>query len=477
MSEKAPDDKINQEIPEPTEGKAIAYGMSAVADYLIAFIKDVMNLQKGVDKRATIAEIRDKKSLSGANAWMLMCSIVIASIGLSQNSQAVIIGAMLISPLMSPILGIGLSVGINDMDTLRKSLANFGLAIAIAIITSTLYFYIVNFGEITGEIVSRTRPTLLDIFVAIFGGVAGIISIARKDLSTTLPGVAIATALMPPLCVTGYGIANGNADIAAKSFYLFFLNSFFVALATYLIIRLLQFPFKKYVKKAERNRNTAVILLFATLIIVPSLFIFKNVIKDQTQKNIISQFIKTCIAENQVYLDSYQFIPKEQNANPTLYLKCYGDVINTNDLDQYKSCLAGLGLSDVNIKIISSSEVNLDQVRLIERDIEDITAKLSAVNEEKKQQEAIVKLYITTLIDTSTFLQLDKELKALFPELKEFGLSKMQYTDGTTYQKGFPSAVVRWEGLEPADIDDSESKMMAFIKERLALDTLQILRK
>ena len=167
--------------------------------YTVTYVKDVLDLERGVDKMGTIDEIRTKKSMGGANAWMLMCSIVIASIGLSQNSQAVIIGAMLISPLMAPILGIGLSVGINDMATLRVSLLHFLTAMIIAVLTSTIYFSIFQIPEITPEIQSRTSPTFLDIFVAIFGGIAGIISIARKDISVTLPGVAIATALMPPL--------------------------------------------------------------------------------------------------------------------------------------------------------------------------------------------------------------------------------------------------------------------------------------
>jgi uncharacterized hydrophobic protein (TIGR00271 family) len=164
---------------------------------------------------------------------MLICSIVIASIGLSQNSQAVIIGAMFISPLMSPILGIGLSVGINDMETLKNSLLHFSIAIVIALLTSWIYFELTSFDDFTNEIKSRTAPTFLGILVAIFGGVAGIVSFARKDVSTTLPGVAIATALMPPLCVAGYALANSHWKMASKSFYLFFLNSFFVALSTY----------------------------------------------------------------------------------------------------------------------------------------------------------------------------------------------------------------------------------------------------
>ncbi|NNE26740.1 MAG: DUF389 domain-containing protein [Saprospiraceae bacterium] len=170
-----------------------------IKDYFVKLINDFIDLSHGVDKWGTIREIKAKQSMSGANAWMLMCSIVIVSIGLNLNSQAVIIGAMLISPLMSPILGIGLGVAINDKAALYNALLHFGAAILIAIVFSTIYFWLTPLDAFTEEISARTAPTFLDVLIAIFGGIAGIISIARKDISTTLPGVAIATALMPPL--------------------------------------------------------------------------------------------------------------------------------------------------------------------------------------------------------------------------------------------------------------------------------------
>jgi len=194
------------------------------------FFYNLIDLRAGLDREGTIVNIKNNKKMAGANAWLLMCSIMIASLGLDLNSPAVIIGAMLISPLMSPILGIGLAVGINDNDALLLALKHFGIAIVIALVTSTLYFWLTPFGMETSEIRARTAPTLLDVLVAFFGGVAGIISGSRKDKSNAIPGVAIATALMPPLCVTGYGLATGNWTFMLNSFYLFFLNATFVAL-------------------------------------------------------------------------------------------------------------------------------------------------------------------------------------------------------------------------------------------------------
>ena len=211
-----------------------------------AFFYDLIDLKDGMDRKGTIQNIKDNKRMRGANAWLLMCSIMIASLGLDLNSPAVIIGAMLISPLMSPILGVGLGVGINDRETLYVSLQHFVIAIGIALFTSTFYFFFTPFGDLTDEIRARISPNTLDALVAFFGGIAGIISGSRIDKSNAIPGVAIATALMPPLCVTGYGIANGEWEIMSKSFYLFFLNATLVALATFLIVRFLRLPMKKY---------------------------------------------------------------------------------------------------------------------------------------------------------------------------------------------------------------------------------------
>ena len=447
------------------------YSFSAAWDYFSAFLKDVIDLERGVDKRNTINEIRDKKSMSGANAWMLMCSIVIASIGLSQNSQAVIIGGMLISPLMAPILGIGLSVGINDMDTLRTSLIHFSAAIFIAILTSTLYFLIFDFPEITSEIQSRTRPTFLDIFVAIFGGVAGIISIARKDISVTLPGVAIATALMPPLCVTGYGIANWDHDIAAKSFYLFFLNTFFVSLATYLIVRFLRFPYTQYVESNQRRKNSAYIILFSLVLIIPSIFIFRGVIRDANKQAAVNNFYRYCLGDKQKFLDSYQLY-QPKNGQDILYLKCYGDQISAAELPAYEECLAKYGLEDVNIEILSSSEVNLDQFTGLEKNIKDLDDQLQVVKAIKQEQAAYIQKLNKIVLDSSIIIELSKELQILYPQLKEFSIGKVTRVTQDDIYSEIPLINTIW--IDAKSKREYLDNLGSFIQERMEFDTLMI---
>ena len=325
--------------------------------YLKTYFLDVLDLKQGVDSVATIRDIKSKSTLSGANSWMLMCSIVIASIGLGQNSQALIIGAMLISPLMSPILGIGLSVGINDMQTLRTCLIHFAIAIVIAVLTSYIYFELTPFKALTPEIDARTEPTFLDIFVAIFGGLAGIISIARKDISTTLPGVAIATALMPPLCVTGYGIAIGDLEIAVTSFYLFFLNTFFVALSTYLVVRYLQFPYRRFINKTVERKNLLLTIGFSLALIAPSFYIFNLVRKNHKVELSLESFRKNCLGKDEIYLDSYTLGELDDIGHRTLYLKVYGDVISQDNIPTYENCINTNSEVIFDIKIIPTSDV------------------------------------------------------------------------------------------------------------------------
>ena len=194
---------------------------------------DIVNLRDSTDTKGTIDSIRQGTAIKGYNLWILACGAMLASIGLDLNSVAVIIGAMLISPLMSPILGIGLAFGINDREHLFMALQNFTIAVAASLGVSTLYFALSPFEGAPGpEIMSRTMPTVLDVLIALFGGTAGIVAISRKEKTNAIPGVAIATALMPPICTAGYGLANYEWSIFLGALYLFFINAVFISLST-----------------------------------------------------------------------------------------------------------------------------------------------------------------------------------------------------------------------------------------------------
>ena len=211
------------------------------------WIQRIFNIRTGTDYDKTHAAVTENIGIKGANVWLMICSALLASIGLDTNSTAVIIGAMLISPLMSPILGVGYSIGVHDKEIFLRAVRNLAYATFFSLLTAFLYFLITPLGQPTSEILARTKPTLLDIGVAFFGGVAGIVSLSRKESTIALPGVAIATALMPPLCVAGFGLATGRWEIFGGAFYLFFINAAFIAWSTFLIVKLLQFPIKSYI--------------------------------------------------------------------------------------------------------------------------------------------------------------------------------------------------------------------------------------
>ena len=221
-----------------------------------------------------VASISKGVVFRGVNLWVLIFATMIASLGLNVNSAAVIIGAMLISPIMGPIMGIGLSLGINDFELLKKSLRNYALMFVVAIVTSTAYFLVSPLSSNSSELLARTVPTTYDVLIALFGGLAGIVAQTRQDrTSTVIPGVAIATALIPPLCTAGFGLATGQIRFFFGAFYLFFINSVFIALATYAMVRFLKYEKKAFIDKV-RERNVKRLMMVITLVtIIPSVVI------------------------------------------------------------------------------------------------------------------------------------------------------------------------------------------------------------
>lgn len=440
------------------------------------YFSNVIDLSSGVDKRSVIEEISVQKSMSGANSWMLMCSIVIASIGLDINSAAVIIGAMLISPLMSPILAIGLGVAINDKYMLKDALFQFSIAVGIALVTSTVYFAISPFGEISDQISMRTEPTFLDIPIAFFGGIAGMVSIARKDISTSLPGVAIATALMPPLCVTGFGISSGSWDIAASSFYLFLLNIFFVSLATYIIVRFLNFPYKQYVDEVDRRKNVRYVTIISVLVMIPSFFIFFDVLEEYQTRHRLDQFVEDYIAEDKIYLDDFQLV--HTDGKDQLILKVYGDKINKTSIPYLQKGLKNKGIENVEIAIISTADINLERMRKIEQNFEGVDAlesKLSAImDQQEEQKEQKIKLagqpnYMA--LDSADHVKSIQLLKTAFPSVKEISLSYGLQTDSLNRSRKSHFAYVNWNNIDQVT-DEEKKRLTAFIESQFELKTV-----
>ena len=310
-----------------------------------SYVKGIVNLSDHIDTVAAEQSIRSNIYFKGPNAWILSFSIIIASIGLNINSIPVIIGAMLISPLMGPILGFGLGLGTNDTALIKLSLKNFGVMVLISILASTLYF-IISPLQLTQqtELLARTNPTIYDVLIATFGGVAGMLENSRREKGTVLAGVAIATALMPPLCTVGFGLATLNWHFISGALYLFIINSIFIALATFIVVKYLRFPsIMADADEAKVRRTNRAIGIIMTIIIVPSIISAVNIVK---QSN-FDRSVQTLVERNKVIGRSYIFNYQtdHEGKTPTVELYVAGEALGTSERERIYADAENLGIA------------------------------------------------------------------------------------------------------------------------------------
>jgi uncharacterized hydrophobic protein (TIGR00271 family) len=331
------------------------------------YIPQLLNIKTGTDKEATAKTIREGVSIKGQTAWILVFSILIASIGLNVSSTAVVIGAMLISPLMGPILGIGFSIGVNDVDTLKASVINFGAMVFLSLLTSFLFFSIPIFKEATPEILARTKPDVRDVLIAMTGGLALIIAISRpKAQFNTVAGVAIATALMPPLCTAGFGLATGQLNYFAGAIFLFTINSIFIALAAFAITKYLRFPMLKYINQARRKRISRIASLIAVVVLGFSVYQFYLLYLVNDYDTKAERFIKD-LREQGVNIigdpsESIDYEGKE------IKLYIFGNNFNATDRERWEVEMTELGLKNTKLTILQSQDdssirEDIDQIK------------------------------------------------------------------------------------------------------------------
>lgn|SRR5574344_335011 len=322
--------------------------------------KELLTMSEDTDVVATMTSIKKGVEFRGINIWILFFAIIIASVGLNVNSTAVIIGAMLISPLMGPINGIGLAVGTFDMSLLRKSLRNFSIMVIISIIASTLYFILSPLSDAQSELLARTTPTIFDVLIAFFGGFAGIVAASRKEQPfTVISGVAIATALMPPLCTAGFGIATLQFNYFFGAFYLFFINSFFIALATVITVRYLHFPIVKFVNKKKARNVKRGITFFALIVMIPSCFIAINVVQETAFNSNVIKYI-TEIQKQEFFSDVQLVNYKKEyhKKNSTLTLFLIGKELSAGQIDTLRNMMINdFNLNSTQLKIKHTGDV------------------------------------------------------------------------------------------------------------------------
>jgi len=376
----------NNEIDyDPIKSEADKVSLKQAFVSIVNFLKNLFSIYDGVDKEKTINDIRNDIEFSAINIWILICSILIASIGLINNSPAVIIGAMLISPLMGPIRGIGYALSANDFKILIQSLKNFGIMVAASVIASYLFYLITPIKSETSELLSRTKPQVLDILIAFFGGLAGVIATTVKNKASTLtvvPGVAIATALMPPICTVGYGMAVGNWSYFIGAFYLFLLNSVFICLSTFIVLRLLSFPKVKFVNPKIERKVKIYVFTVLLLIVIPSVFKFYHIINESIFIQNADSYIKNEISIN----PEIEVLTKELNYDDEfseIVLNIGGKYINEEQINNWKLQLNNYDMGNVNLEIHNLQSKAIDEEELLNKILVDNDKKILSISEER----------------------------------------------------------------------------------------------
>lgn len=443
-----------------------------------AYIKELIDLNSDADPHTTIETISKSVEFRGVNVWILVFAIVVASIGLNMNSTAVIIGAMLISPLMNPIMGLGLGVGISDNDLIRKSLKNLLIMVVVSLIASTTYFLLTPLSDAQSELLARTKPTIFDVLIALFGGLAGIVASSRKqEKVTVVSGVAIATALMPPLCTAGYGLGTGQFVYFFGAFYLFFINSFFIALATFIMTRYLKFPQKVYLDRAKEKRVRHAILFFSILVIIPSFFIGLSVIRETSFNNQAIKYVSAI--EHSAMFDDVQilnvkrsFTSKEQ----TITLSLIGTPLTEDQIELLQKRLPEFGLEQAKLIIRHAGGGSLDidtqatmLQHFLERKEEQLANRDSTISQLREQLAS----FETQAKITPE--QLAREVQVLYPHVLSFSVAESEEINMKTQEKQtIPVVNLAWS-VTPTALE--QQQFSDWMKARLNTNTIKIVNE
>lgn len=418
-----------------------------------------------------VAQISDGVDFHGATLWVLIFAIFIASLGLNVNSTAVIIGAMLISPLMGPIIGMGLAVGIADLKLFKRALTNYLITTVISVVTATIYFTISPITEAQSELLARTSPTLYDVLIALFGGAAGILAISTKSKNNVIPGVAIATALMPPLCTAGYGLAVSNTSYFFGAFYLYFINTVFIAFTTCIGVRLLHFHRKKFVDREKMKRVNYYIISIVIITMLPAGYMTWSIIKQSVIENNVEKFVRDELDNSGTYIISHEYDSKTK----TLNVVAIGKPISVGAIAKAQKSMADYKLGDYTLKVIQGA--SSDSLLAIQRNKKGL-AVTGEGNSSKWQEQAYQNVALQKQLAAYTRYpvlanDMKRELKVVCPAAKSLVLSQSSecFLD-TALTKGYVMAVVKTNNTLAKD---DRQQLYEWLKARVKTDSLELI--
>ena len=484
------ENKIKEENTEQAKIEMKEDAMGLVAS-IKKYLQELFDFRDDTDHEATIEAIKADIPFKGATAWILIFAVFVASIGLNANSTAVVIGAMLISPLMGPILGIGMSFALNDIETFKKSLINLGTMIGLSLFASFLFFYFFPLSEDNSELLGRVSPDIRDVLIAFFGGLALMVARTKKGtIASVIFGVAIATALMPPLCTAGYGLAKGNFIYFFGAMYLFTINTIFIALATFLVLKLLGFPMYKYANAAKRKRYSAIATTVGIAVMIPAIFTFITVFQKNQMETQINAFINKEIKLNK----SLQLIDWNEDLDKKeIYLNFFNEVTEatendlTNELADVKSYP---NLSEFNLRIKGSDTKSFELITTaykekreelqeskniisgLQKEVSDLNSRISDLNN-RIEQDALNKHKKVIAFST-----IAKDAKIRYIDIEGINFANILSSKDFIRIDTIPVATIKWNlKLPDSIISPKERELRTWLQKEMKLDTLFIKRE
>ena len=462
-----------------------------VKNRITSFLYELFDFRDDTDHEKAITDIKADIPFKGATAWILLFAVFVASIGLNADSTAVVIGAMLISPLMGPILGLGLSFALNDIGTFKKSLINLGVMIGLSLFASFMFFYLFPLSDDTSELLGRIKPDIRDVLIAFFGGLALMVAKTKKGtISSVIFGVAIATALMPPLCTAGYGLAKGNFQYFFGAMYLFTINTIFIALAGFVVLKMLRFPMHKYANSKTRKRYATIATVLGIAVMIPAIFTFIRVLEESRIERAFNGFVKNEVRT----IPNFQLIgdPELDIPNREIRLRFF------NEVTEGESNLLSNQLNDASYKKIKDFQIKIKGSDT--KSFELITTAYKEKREELQESKNIIaglQKQIASLEETIlglneriekdaqsesdkvvAFSRVAKEAKIRYVDIEEIGFASILNSKDFIKIDTIPQAFVRWNSSVPDSIINLKEKaMQLWLQKELQIDTIFIKRE